>query len=205
MTPLWGSIALFCFSQTLPCPYLKTLEGFFELTTRGPSRTLNLPRSLLPLHQRNKYSVRQAWRFQNAVQEQLTQTLIVRLLTNTIIFVVLKIRKGSGPPTQPPCHTWRENILRFSHVSQKFIYLTTTYRQSVRVSDCALRSSLASATVRPRHPSSLQVETQAVGYALQLCPVSLGPEKTVHNSIIEMTLKLNRGQVVPSISLTVHF
>ena len=115
----------------------------------------------------------------------------MRLLTNTIIFVVLKIRKGSGPPTQPPCHTWRENILRFSHVSQKFIYLTTTYRQSVRVSDCALRSSLASATVWPRHPSSLQVETQAVGYALQLCPVSLEPEKTVHNSIIEMTLKLN--------------
>ena len=79
MTPCQGNTILFCSSQQLPQLHIGPLKGFFELTQR-PSRALN---SLLPELQRYKDTIRcgaLGAEVPEQRQEQLTQTLIVRLL-----------------------------------------------------------------------------------------------------------------------------
>ena len=69
------------FLPATPSSPSRTLEGLFELTRR-PSRALDSPRALLPELQRYKDTVRCAAlsaEVPGRVQQQLTQTLIVRL------------------------------------------------------------------------------------------------------------------------------
>ena len=80
--PLSGKDYSIPFLPATPLSPSWTLEGLFELTRR-PSRALDSPRALLPELQRNKDTVRCAAlgaEVQGHHQEQLTQTLIVRLL-----------------------------------------------------------------------------------------------------------------------------
>ena len=83
MNPHWGNIILFRSSQQLNSSgFLDPLEGLFELTRR-PSRALDSPRALLSDLQRNKDTVRGVAlgaEVPGYRQQQLTQTLIVRLL-----------------------------------------------------------------------------------------------------------------------------
>ena len=70
------------FLLATPSSLSRTLEGLFELTRR-PSRALDSPRALLPELQRYKDTVRCAAlgaEVPGHRQQQLTQTLIVRLL-----------------------------------------------------------------------------------------------------------------------------
>ena len=67
------------------------LEGLFELT-RQPSRALDSPRALLPELQRYKDTVRCAAlgaEVPGHCQQQLTQTLIVRLLKTHFFTLIL--------------------------------------------------------------------------------------------------------------------
>ena len=69
-------------------PSSQVLEGLFELTRR-PSRALDSPRALLPELQRYKDTVRGAVlgaEVPGHCQQQLTQTLIVRLL-KTLFYI----------------------------------------------------------------------------------------------------------------------
>ena len=79
------------------CVHLKYLKGFFELTWR-PSRALNSPRALLPELQRYKDTVRCAAlgaEVQGHRQQQLTQTLIVRLLKTHFFTPILDFEKST--------------------------------------------------------------------------------------------------------------
>ena len=82
MTPHWRKhYSLSCLPATPSFPS-RTLEGLFELTRRL-SRALDSPRALLPELQRYKDTVRCAAlgaEVPGHCQQQLTQTLIVRLL-----------------------------------------------------------------------------------------------------------------------------
>ena len=81
MTPHRGNTIFFRSSQQLPRLRLRPW-GFFELTPR-PSQALDSPRALLPELQRYNDTVRCAALSTEAPghrQQQLTQTLIVRLL-----------------------------------------------------------------------------------------------------------------------------
>ena len=78
MTPHRGNLPFLPASPVSPS---RTLEGRFELT-RCPSRALNSPGAVLPELQRYKDSVRCAAlgaEVPGHRQQQLTQTLIVRL------------------------------------------------------------------------------------------------------------------------------
>ena len=80
--PSTGKHYSLTFLPATPSFPLRTLEGLFELTWRH-SRALNLPRALLPKLQRYKDTVRCAAlgaEVPGHRQQQLTQTLIVRLL-----------------------------------------------------------------------------------------------------------------------------
>ena len=82
MTPHRGKTILFRSSQQLPRLRLGPSKGFFELTQR-PFRALNSPHALLPELQRYKDTVRcgaLGAQVPGHRQQQLTQTLIVRLL-----------------------------------------------------------------------------------------------------------------------------
>ena len=82
MTPCQGITIFFRSSQQLPRLRLGPLKGFLELTRR-PSRALDSPRALLLELQRYKDPVRCAAlgaEVSGHRQEQLAQTLIVRLL-----------------------------------------------------------------------------------------------------------------------------
>merc|ERR1719422_1234152 len=75
----------------------RTLEGLFELTRR-PSRALNSPGALLPELQRYKDTVRCAAlgaEVPGHRQQQLTQTLIVRLLKTHFFTLILDFEKST--------------------------------------------------------------------------------------------------------------
>ena len=91
MTPHWGNTILFRSSQQLP------LEGLFELTRR-PSWALDLPRALLSELQRYKDTVRCAVlgaEVSGHQQQQLRQTLIVRLLKTHFLTLILDFEKST--------------------------------------------------------------------------------------------------------------
>ena len=72
-----------------------TLEGLFELTRR-PSRALDSPRALLPELQRYKETVRSAAlgaEVPGHRQQQLTQTLILRLLKTPFFSPIMDFEK----------------------------------------------------------------------------------------------------------------
>ena len=75
MTPHRGKHYSLPFLPATPSSPSRTLEGLFELTRR-PSR----PRALLPELQRHKDTVRCAALGPGHREQQLTQTLMVRLL-----------------------------------------------------------------------------------------------------------------------------
>ena len=80
MTP-WRKCFSLPFLPATPLSPSRTLEGLFELTRR-PSRALDSPRALLPELQRYKDTVRcgaLGAEVPGHCQQQLTQTLIVRL------------------------------------------------------------------------------------------------------------------------------
>merc|ERR1712073_77905 len=82
MGPSSGKHYSLPFLPATPSSPSQTLEGLFELTQR-PSRALDSPRALLPELQRYKDTVRCAAlgaEVPGHCQQQLTQTLIVRLL-----------------------------------------------------------------------------------------------------------------------------
>ena len=96
MTPHKGNTFLSRSSQQLPRLRLGTLEGLFELTLRS-SRALDMPRKLLPEHQRMKDIIRRAAScaaVPGHCQKQLTKTLIVLLLKTQGFTKSL----GAGPP-----------------------------------------------------------------------------------------------------------
>ena len=81
MTPRKGKYCSLSFLPATPSSPSLTLEGLFELTRR-PSRALDWPRALLPELQRYKDTVRcgaLGAKVPGHRQQQLTQTLIVRL------------------------------------------------------------------------------------------------------------------------------
>ena len=97
MTPRRGHTILFRSSQQLPRLHLGALKGFFELTWR-PNQALNSPRALLPELQRYKDTVRCAAlgvEVPGDSQQQLTQTLIVRLLKTHFFTPILDCEKSS--------------------------------------------------------------------------------------------------------------
>ena len=94
MTPHRGNTILFHSSKQLPS---LTLEGLFELTRR-PSRALDLPRASLPELQRYKDTVRCAAlgaEVPGHRQQQLTQTLILRLLKTHLFTSILDFEKST--------------------------------------------------------------------------------------------------------------
>ena len=95
MTPRRGKPFLFRSSQQLPHLRLRPLKGF--LTWR-PSRALDSPRALLPELQRYKDTVRCAelgTEVPGHRQQQLTQTLIVRLLKTHFFTPILDCEKST--------------------------------------------------------------------------------------------------------------
>ena len=91
MTPRRGNTILLRSSQQLPCLRLGPLKVFFELTRR-PSRALDSPRVLLPELQRYKDTVRcgsLGAEVPGHRPQQLTQTLIVRLLKIHVFTTIL--------------------------------------------------------------------------------------------------------------------
>merc|ERR1712020_299599 len=85
------------FLPATPLSPSRTLEGLFELTLH-PSRALDLPRALLPELQRNKDTVRCAAlgaEVPGHRQQQLTQTLIVRLLKTHFFTLILDFEKST--------------------------------------------------------------------------------------------------------------
>ena len=97
MTPHWGNTILCSSSQQLPRLRLGPLKSFFELT-RHPSRALNSPRALPPELQRYKDTVRCGAldaKVPGHRQQQLTQTLIVRLLKTHFFPLILVFEKST--------------------------------------------------------------------------------------------------------------
>ena len=97
MTPGRGNTIIFRSYQQLPGLCLGPLKGFFELTRR-PLRAICLPRALLPELQRYKDTVRCATlgaEVPGHRQQQLTQTLIVRLLKTHFFSPVLDFEKST--------------------------------------------------------------------------------------------------------------
>ena len=85
------------FLLATPSSLSRTLEGLFELTRR-PSRALDSPRALLPELQRYKDTVRCAAlgaEVPGHRQQQLTQTLIVRLLKTHFFTPILDCEKST--------------------------------------------------------------------------------------------------------------
>ena len=97
MTPSRENTILFRSSQQLPRLRLGASKGFFELTRR-PSWALDSPRALLPELQRYKDTVRCAAlgaEVPGHCQQQLTQTLIVRLLKTHFFTSILDFEKST--------------------------------------------------------------------------------------------------------------
>ena len=97
MTPHRGNTILFRSSQQLPRLRLGPSKGFFELTRR-PSQALDSPRALLPELQRYKDTARCAAlgaEVPGHRQQQLTQTLIVRLLKTHFFTLILDFEKST--------------------------------------------------------------------------------------------------------------
>ena len=95
--PLSGKHYSLPFLPATPSSPSRTLEGLFELTRR-PSRALDSPRALLPELQRYKDTVRCAAlgaEVPGHRQEQLTQTLIVRLLKTHFFTPFLDCEKST--------------------------------------------------------------------------------------------------------------
>ena len=85
------------FLPATPSSPSRTLEGLFELTRR-PSRALDSPRALLPELQRYKDTVRCAAlgaEVPGHRQQQLTETLIVRLLKTHFLTPILDFEKST--------------------------------------------------------------------------------------------------------------
>ena len=97
MTPHRGNTIFLPFLPATPSSPSRTLEGLFELTRR-PSRALDSPRALLPELQRYKDTVRCAAlgaEVPGHRQQQLTQTLIVRLLKTHFFTSILDFEKST--------------------------------------------------------------------------------------------------------------
>ena len=97
MTPHPGEHYSLPFLPATPSSPSRTLEGLFELTRR-PSRALDSPRALLPELQRYKDTVRCAAlgaEVPGHRQQQLTQTLIVRLLKTHFFTPILDFEKST--------------------------------------------------------------------------------------------------------------
>ena len=95
MTPHRGTFSL-PFLPATPSSPSRTIEGFFDLTRRT-SRALDSLRALLPELQRNKDTVRCATIVEEVPghhQEQLTHTLIVRLLKTHFSIPILDFEKS---------------------------------------------------------------------------------------------------------------
>ena len=93
--PLSGKHFSLPFLPAIPLSLSRTLEGFFELTRdlQGPS-----PRALLPELQRQKDTVRCAVlgaEVPGHRQQQLTQTLVVRLLKTHFFSPILDCKKST--------------------------------------------------------------------------------------------------------------
>ena len=85
------------FLPATPLSPSQTHEGLFELTWR-PSRALDSPRALLPELQTNEDTVRYAalgTKGPAHSQEQLTQTLIVRLSKTHLFTPILECEKST--------------------------------------------------------------------------------------------------------------
>ena len=85
------------FLPATPSSPSRTLKGLFELTRR-PSWALDSPRALLPELQRYKDTVRcaaQGAEVSGHHQQQLTQTLIVRLLKTHLFPPILDCEKST--------------------------------------------------------------------------------------------------------------
>ena len=94
MTPHGGNTSL-PFLPATPSSPSRTLEGLLELT---PSRALDSPRALLPELQRYKDTVRcgaLGAEVPGHRQQQLTQTLIVRLLKTHFFTLILDCEKST--------------------------------------------------------------------------------------------------------------
>ena len=92
----WVILFLPIFPATASAPS-QTLEGLFELT-QLPSQALDSPRALLPELQRYKDTVRCAVlgaEVPGHRQQQLTQTLIVRLLKTHFFTPILDLEKST--------------------------------------------------------------------------------------------------------------
>ena len=97
MTPSQENAILLRSSQLLPRLRLGPFKLLFELTWR-PSQALNSPRALLPELQRYKDTVRCAAlgaEVPGHRQQQLTQTLIVRLLKKHFLTPILDCEKST--------------------------------------------------------------------------------------------------------------
>ena len=98
MTPRWGNTILFRSSQQLPRLRLRPLgKGLFELK-RHPSRALDLPRALPLGLQRYNDTVRCAAlsaEVSGHCLQQLTQTLIVRMLKTHFFTSILDSEKST--------------------------------------------------------------------------------------------------------------
>ena len=97
MTPHWENTNLFHSSQQLPRLRLGTLEGLSELTWHPRARALDSPCVLLPELQRCKDTVRCAAlgvEVPGHRQQQLRQTLIVRLLKTHFFTPILNCEKS---------------------------------------------------------------------------------------------------------------
>ena len=97
MTPHREEHYALLFLPATPSSLSGTLEGLFELTWRL-SRALDLPRPLLPELQRYKDTVRCAAlgaKVPGHRRQQLTQTLIVRLLKTHFFISILDCEKST--------------------------------------------------------------------------------------------------------------
>ena len=97
MTPHRGKHYSLSFLPATPSSPSRTLEGLFELT-RLPSRALASPRALLPELQRYKDTFRCAMlgaEVPGHCQQQLTQTLIVRLLKTHFFTPIFDCEKST--------------------------------------------------------------------------------------------------------------
>ena len=99
MTPCRRKTLLFCFFQQLPRLCLGPLKGFFKADTHCTlSRALDSPRALLSELQRYKDTVGCAAvgaEVPRHRQEQLTQTLMVRLLKTHLSSPILDCKKST--------------------------------------------------------------------------------------------------------------
>ena len=93
MTPRRGGYYSLLFLQATPSCPSRTLDGLFELTRR-PSRALNLNAYVASELHRNKNTAGCAalgGKVAGHCQEQLTQTLIVRLLKKHLFTPILDV------------------------------------------------------------------------------------------------------------------